>query len=425
MTEQQSEQKRKLVGFDNFVRHNPRSDRFESRKFHHIEFYCGDATNTAARFSWGLGMPLVAKSDQSTGNLTYASYVLKSHDLVFTFTAPYSSKVSQQGSITPHPAFSPNEADQFFTKHGLGVKAVGILVTDAAKAYQASIENGSHHTMKPQVLVDAKTGTKLTIAEVKLYGDVVLRFVSPDADQPFKGVFLPNYEEVQSPSFTYGITKLDHAVGNVHNLLDTIDYISKFTGFHEFAEFVAEDVGTVDSGLNSMVLANNNEKILLPVNEPTFGTKRKSQIQTYLEQNEGEGLQHLALKTNDIFLTVREMRQRSHLGGFSFMPAPSDSYYRSLPKKIGNILTESQYAELEELGLLADKDDQGVLLQIFTKPLGDRPTIFIEIIQRIGCAIETDEFGDVDQKGGCGGFGKGNFSELFKSIEEYEKTLNV
>lgn len=228
---------------------------------------------------------------------------------------------------------------------------------------------------------------------------------------------------------------------------------------HQFAEFTAEDVGTVDSGLNSMVLANNNEMVLLPVNEPTFGTKRKSQIQTYLEQNNGPGLQHLALKSDDIFATVRAMRAHGGgRGGFEFQKPASADYYRALPSRVGtDALTPAQFAEVQELGLLVDRDDQGVLVQIFTKPLGDRPTVFIEVIQRIGCMREmkkeekdvggeletslgvTSAEGDVggrgtaggdggermEQAAGCGGFGKGNFSELFKSIEQYEMTLKV
>jgi 4-hydroxyphenylpyruvate dioxygenase len=300
------------------------------------------------------------------------------------------------------------------------------------------------------------------VSEVKLYGDVVLRYVSGS----YKGPFLAGYEDMpDAPKLSYGIQRLDHAVGNVHNLLEAVSYIIRFTGFHEFAEFVAEDVGTVDSGLNSMVLANNNEMVLLPVNEPTHGTPRKSQIQTYLEQNEGPGLQHLALKTDDIFATLRQMRAVSHCGGFEFMPRPSDAYYKGLPAKIGDVLTPAQFAEVKELGILADKDDQGVLLQIFTKPLGDRPTVFVEIIQRVGCmrevevpansvaaaatavsaaasaAVDAASAGKgvgegvaemkaavakvMEQAAGCGGFGKGNFSELFKSIEEHERTLNV
>lgn len=165
--------------------------------------------------------------------------------------------------------------------------------------------------------------------------------------------------------------------------------------------------------------------ILLPINEPTFGTPRKSQIQTYLEQNEGAGLQHMALKTDNIFHTMTEMRARSSQGGFEFMPTPSDEYYAAMPGRIGldQGLSGDQFRQIQALGLLVDRDDQGILLQIFTRPLGDRPTIFIEIIERVGCMIELE--GRLTQAAGCGGFGKGNFSELFKSIEKYESSLDV
>ncbi len=264
----------------------------------------------------------------------------------------------------------------------------------------------------------------MVYSEIQIYlkSTVALRFLS--FSKGYKKPFLPGYHNVKDAHpLNYGIIRADHGVGNVHVLLEQVHYLAKATGFHEFAEFVAEDVGTVDSGLNSMVLASNNEMVLLPINEPTFGTKRKSQIQTYLEQNDGEGLQHLALKTDDIFHTMRLMRKATQFGGFEFMPAPSAQYYKNLPEKIGDILTPEQYKELEELGLLADKDDQGVLLQIFTKPTGDRPTFFFEIIQRIGCMEKDEETQEIVQKGGCGGFGKGNFSELFKSIEDFERTL--
>jgi 4-hydroxyphenylpyruvate dioxygenase len=159
-----------------------------------------------------------------------------------------------------------------------------------------------------------------------------------------------------------------------------------------------------------------------------FVGRRKSQIQTYLEQNEGAGLQHLALKTKDIFATIRKMREVSQgLFGFELMKRPSDAYYQELPERLGDQLTPSQYKELQELGILADADDEGVLLQLFTKPVGDRPTFFFEIIQRIGCVIERSQDSDtlVFERPGCGGFGQGNFRELFKAIEEHEKTLKV
>ncbi|BBG99781.1 phytoene desaturation 1, partial [Prunus dulcis] len=273
-------------------------------------------------------------------------------------------------------------------------------------------------------------GNRVTVAEVQLYGDVVLRYVSYSNSSDVSDSnpdlwFLPGFEATTSSfPLDFGLRRLDHAVGNVEDLKSAVSYVKGFTGFHEFAEFTAEDVGTSESGLNSVVLANNEEMVLFPMNEPVYGTKRKSQIQTYLEHNEGAGVQHLALVSEDIFKTLREMRSRSGIGGFQFMPSPPPTYYRNLKKRAGDVLTDDQIKECEELGILVDRDDQGTLLQIFTKPVGDRPTIFVEIIQRVGCMLK-DEEGKVHQKGGCGGFGKGNFSELFKSIEEYEKTLEA
>eukprot|EP00798_Chlamydomonas_sp_ICE-L_P024026 gene24026-9601_t len=439
-----------LVGAANFVRQNPRSDLFKVQRFHHIEFWTADATSTYKRFQHGLGLSLVAKSDQSTGNPRYASYVLKSNELVFTFTAPYSTKASQMGasSSVPWPHYDQGKAYEFLKAHGLGVRAVGLLVDDADDAFHKSVDNGAIAVLPPFKSTDAITGMEQTVAEVSLYGDVVLRYVSGS----FQGPFLSNYTPVEdAPTVSYGLQRLDHAVGNVPELLPVLEYVMRFTGFHEFAEFVAEDIGTLDSGLNSMVLASNNAMVLLPINEPTFGTRRKSQIQTYLEQNKGAGVQHLALKTFDIFHTLREMQARSYLGGFEFMPRPSEKYYRGLPDKIGDSLTAAQLEECEKLGILVDKDEKGILLQIFTKPLGYWSTIFIKIIgcggglsgaggliiQRLGCLREikdkSEAEGEVhqqdgtlmEQSAGCGGFGKGNFSELFKRIEDYERTLNI
>jgi 4-hydroxyphenylpyruvate dioxygenase len=346
--------------------------------------------------------------------------VIQSNEIIMAFTAPYNHTLTLEGSNPPHPGYSVPEAQNFIIKHGLAVRALGITVVDAADAYEKSVANGAIGVFPPQVLVDQATGKSMTLSEIQHAGDVVLRFMSGD----FDGVFLPNYVPVQSPPITYGLTRVDHCVTNVPVLFDTVDYLQKALGFHEFSEFTAADVGTVDSGLNSMVLASNNEYVLLPINEPTFGTKRKSQIQMYLEHNMGPGVQHVAIKTDNIFETMRELLKRKHLGGFEFMPAPDHSYYERVPQRIGqDVLNSVELKDLEELGLLADKDDQGVLLQVFTKPIGDRPTIFFEIIQRIGC--DRDEGGHVkEQMAGCGGFGKGNFSELFRSIEEFEKTIN-
>ncbi|KAL6506799.1 4-hydroxyphenylpyruvate dioxygenase [Orobanche hederae] len=431
----------KLLGFKNVIRTNPKSDNFAVHKFHHVEFWCGDATNTARRFSWGLGMPFVAKSDLSTGNSAHASYLLRSGHLHFLFTAPYSPFISNPSSGAI-PTFSLTDHRSFTSSHGLAVRAVAIKVDSAFSAYSASISLGAKPVSPPILLSDNKTA----IAEVHLYGDAVLRYVScgdhnnNNNNNGEASIFLPGFEPVDDgipyQELDYGIRKLDHAVGNVFKLEPVVEYLKKFLGFHEFAEFTAEEVGTSESGLNSIVLANNDENVLLPMNEPVFGTKRKSQIQTYLEHNEGPGVQHLALVSEDIFRTLREMRKRSRVGGFEFMPSPPPTYYRNLKSRAGDVLSDEQIEECEKLGILVDRDDQGTLLQIFTKPVGDRflpvggrlalyrPTLFIEIIQRIGCMLK-DEQGEIYQKGGCGGFGKGNFSELFKSIEDYEKTLEA
>ncbi|CAN6701612.1 unnamed protein product [Malus baccata var. baccata] len=402
-----------LVGFSNFVRTNPRSGHFKVHRFHH--------------------------SDISTGNQTHASYLLRSGDLVFLFTAPYSPTLTRTAdparprTTASIPTFDHSASRAFSATHGLGVRTVAIQVEDAVvvfgttavSAFIASVTHGAKPSAA-SILLD----NRVTIVEVQLYGDVVLRYVSytdynhltnPDPHL----WFLPGFESLTSSfPIDFEIRRFYHAVGNVEDLKSAVSYVKGFTRFHEFAEFTAEDVGMRESGLNSVVLANNEKMVLFPMNEPVYGTKRKSQIQTYLEHNEGAGVQHLALVSEDIFRTLREMWSRSGVGGFQFMPAPPPTYYRNLKKRVGDVLTDEQIKECEELGILVDRDDQGTLLQIFTKPVGDRPTIFVDIIQRVGCMLK-DEEGKVHQKGGCGGFGKGNFSEIFKSIEEYEKTLEA
>jgi 4-hydroxyphenylpyruvate dioxygenase len=258
-------------------------------------------------------------------------------------------------------------------------------VTDAAQAFEACVAHGGQPVLPPTTLhspspspspnghpqdQDQGHGQEgqghAVVAEVRAYGDVVLRFVS--RHKGFDGAFLPGYRPVSPPPgvapLDYGLERLDHAVGNVWDLLGAVNYVGRMTGFHEFAEFTAEDVGTTDSGLNSIVLASNDERVLLPLNEPTYGTPRKSQIQTYLEQNMGPGLQHLALATPDIFATMRRMRAATAMGGFEFQDPPNRAYYEALPGRIGAALTPEQYRMVEELGLLVDRDDQGVLLQV-------------------------------------------------------------
>lgn len=410
-----------------FKRINPLSDKITVLGFHHVEYYCGDATTCYKHFMLGLGIELASKSDFSTGNHVHASYLLQSGNMRMLFTAPYRTAHAEETKSNDSPVlpgFKQDFAAEFFRNHGFGVRAVAIEVDDVTKSYNTMIENGAGHVLSPTRLQDDAGRGYFDVAEVKLYGDVVIRIVN---GSNFSGNFLPNFKDLvdlKSKSVgRYGLERFDHIVGNVWKMHEMQEYVKKITGFHEFAEFTAEDVGTVDSGLNSVVLANNNESVLLPINEPTYGTKRKSQIQTYLEQNNGPGVQHMALFTSDIFTTLKQMRAAGALGGLEFMDPQPAAYYEKLPARLGpdSGVTGEQLRQAQELGVLVDKDDQGVLLQIFTKPVGDRPTLFFEIIQRVGCEDPVTGI----QKAGCGGFGKGNFKDLFKSIEDYENTLKI
>ncbi|KAH1214187.1 4-hydroxyphenylpyruvate dioxygenase [Glycine max] len=235
------------------------------------------------------------------------------------------------------------------------VRAIALEVADTEVAFIASVVKGAEPASPPVLLND-----RIGFVEVRLYGDVVLRYVSykdvPHADP--SGWFLPGFEALASSSsfskLDYGIRRLDHTVRIVSELASTMRYLKGFSGFHKFTE----DVGMSETELNySMVLANNSETVLLPLNESVYGTKRKSQIETYLEHNKGAGVQHLALVTHDIFTTLREMRKRSFVGRFEFMPSPPPTYYANLHNHATNVLTVDQIKHCEELGILVDRDD--------------------------------------------------------------------
>jgi 4-hydroxyphenylpyruvate dioxygenase len=437
----------------------PSTEVLGSKGFHHIEFYCGDARSTSLVFAQALGMTIRSESHQGTGNDRCVSYGLVSNNVRMVVTAPYSRHVIRQRQTEkeeeekkvvaeepvewlvpgtyPLPGFALDAAHEWIVQHGTFVRAIGIVVDDVTVAYHNALSNGGIGLLAPTKL--SNDGCEM--AELHLYGHVVLRLLSDavascDTVLPHMVAVIPS---TTTTTTTFGLERMDHIVGNVPILPATRRYVERMTGYHEFAEFTAQDVGTVESGLNSVVLANDAETILLPLNEPVSGTARKSQIQTYLEQNEGPGVQHVALKTRDVISTIRRMRASPIQ--FDLMRRPNDEYYRDLPQRLGDKLTPEQYQSLEELGILADADEEGVLLQIFTKPIGDRPTFFFEIIQRIGCPLEQKQqqqqqqgeaasttnhwWARLDERPGCGGFGKGNFRALFKSIEEHEKTLKV
>uniref|UniRef100_A0A0G4GR19 4-hydroxyphenylpyruvate dioxygenase n=1 Tax=Chromera velia CCMP2878 TaxID=1169474 RepID=A0A0G4GR19_9ALVE len=455
-----------------FARQNPLSDRFDVKCFHHIEIVCADARSTARYLEKGLGLRSRAFKNSSAGKSDSVSYLLQSGTgLRVLVTAPLQppegSAVSSPGgaleSREGRDGGSPGEVGlcegaEFLSRHGTAIRAVGVEVGSAVDAYAKCVQGGGEGVLLP-AWFDADSGERLNaetasevgrraicISEVRLYGDVSLRFVSrspslsPSEELRFPGFVLSGEGDGEDSDFL--LRGFDHVVGNVWDMKETMGRLEEMTGFHEFAEFTSEDVGTVDSGLNSVVLASNNERVLLPINEPTFGTSRKSQIQTYLEFNGGPGVQHVAIQCEDIFESVRRIRKA---GLVDLMKRPRAEYYadtrrRMLREKVveeGLIDAETlECAERE--GVLVDCDDQGVLLQIFTTPLFDRPTLFFEFIERRGCSLpssassssssasnKSERSGEEEevekQAGGCGGFGKGNFRELFRKVEEFER----
>jgi 4-hydroxyphenylpyruvate dioxygenase len=251
------------------------------------------------------------------------------------------------------------------------------------------------------------------MSEIFIYnGDTILRFM--EYSEGYTGPYLPLYQAVTDPHpLDYGIQRMDHVVGNVPELEPIVEQFKKWLGFHVFAFFTKEDIQTEYTSLNSTVMANNYETVLLPLNEPAK-KKRESQITEYLKAYNGPGVQHIAMFTPEILSTIKEIADSSHIGGFELLPTPAEYYNDPEVQKImKEHLTEDAIQLVKKYGILVDRDTEGVLLQIFTKPLFDRPTLFVEIIQRI-C------HGEVVDKPGCGGFGKGNFRALFESIERLQ-----
>lgn len=390
------------------------SDLFKILKFHHLEFYVGDSKSVAKLFKSALGMSLIAMSNQETGNHKYYSNILKTNNFMIIVTSPNNDSTSDMMS--------------WINKHGNGIYAVALEVENADNAYKIAIKNGAISVSDPKKY--KYNNKEINIAEVLLYGnetDTILRFVSYDDN--YELPYTPNYKLVKSTQeiniydinaniydinrniydVGYGIIEIDHVVGNVYDMNNVVDYIRNILGLHIFAEFTKEDIQTKWTSLNSKVLSNNSGSVLLPVNEPVF-KKRMSQIEEYLKYNNGVGVQHVALKTNDIFYTIGKMKQSCN--SFEFLETPKE-YYNDY--RICNIMKKFSFHEqslIKKYSILVDEDNDGILLQIFTEPLFDRPTVFIEIIQRI-CKN--------DPVPGCGAFGKGNFRALFESIERMQK----
>jgi 4-hydroxyphenylpyruvate dioxygenase len=343
----------------------------------HIEFYVGNARQAAYFYRAAFGMSLVAYSGPETGRRDRASYVLQQGKVRFVLTTALRSD---------------SEIAEHVHRHGDGVRAIALWVDDARSAWEETTKRGARSVQEPTVAED-KDGRVVT-ASIAAYGDTLHTFVER---KDYRGVFFPGYEAEASDTVArpVGLLHVDHVVGNVgwNAMNEWVDFYAKVMGFSLYQHFDDNDISTEYSALMSKVMANGNGYVKFPINEPAEG-RRKSQIEEYLEFYGGPGVQHIALATKDILETVTAMQKQ----GVSFLTVPH-SYYAELQDRVGKI--DERVDELEKLGILVDRDDEGYMLQIFTRPVEDRPTVFYEIIQRKGSRS----------------FGKGNFKALFEAIE--------
>jgi 4-hydroxyphenylpyruvate dioxygenase len=343
----------------------------------YVEFYVGNAKQAAHFYKTAFGFQSHAYKGLETGSKDYASYVLAQDKIRIVLTTPLNS----QSPINEH-----------LRKHGDGVKVIALWVDDAAKSFKETVARGAKPFMEPTKEED-ENGYVIR-SGVYTYGETVHLFVER---KNYNGVFLPGYKTWKSDynPTTTGLKYIDHMVGNVGwNEMNTwVEYYQKVMGFINLLSFDDNDISTEYSALMSKVMSNGNGRIKFPINEPAEG-KKKSQIEEYIDFYEGQGVQHLALATDNIIETVTTLKSR----GVEFLSIPT-TYYDELQSRVGKI--DENVADLAKLGILVDRDDEGYMLQIFTKPVEDRPTLFYEIIQRKGATS----------------FGKGNFKALFESIE--------
>ena len=352
-------------------------DTFPINGTDYIEFYVGNAKQSALFYRAAFGFELIAYRGPETGVRDRASYLLRQDRIRFVLTTP----IGPDGPIADHVRL-----------HGDGVRDLAFWVDDARDAYAKAIERGAKSVQAPTVTKDADG--EVVIAAIATYGDTIHSIVER---RNYKGLFLPGFVPASSPfkSVPTGLKHVDHCVGNVElgKMNEWVEFYSRVLGFFNLLSFDDKDISTEYSSLMSKVMSNGNGRIKFPINEPAPG-KKKSQIDEYLDFYRGPGVQHIAMATDDIVKTVRDMVGR----GVEFLSVPH-SYYEGAKARVGKI--DENFAALEELGVLVDRDDEGYLLQIFSKPVQDRPTLFYEIIQRKGAKS----------------FGKGNFKALFESIE--------
>ncbi len=344
----------------------------------YVELWVGNAKQAAFFYEHALGFARTAYSGPETGVRDRASYVLEQGAIRFVVT----SAVREEHEITKHHA-----------RHGDGVKDIALTVPDATEAYRQAVQRGARGVVEPYRAED-EHGT-LELSAIATYGDTIHTFVNR-AD--YSGPFKPGYKSLSANGHAnrgVGLTNVDHIVGNVElgRMNDWVEYYERVFGMTEMIHFSDEDISTEYSALMSKVMADGEGKIKFPINEPAEG-KRKSQIEEYIEFYGGAGAQHIALATTNIVEAVEALKER----GMTFLDTP-DAYYEEVPARVGEI--EEDYEDLRRHKILADRDDDGYLLQIFTKTAQDRPTVFFEVIERHGAR----------------GFGDGNFKALFEAIE--------
>ena len=348
----------------------------------YVEFYVGNAKQSAHYYKAAFGYQSLAYAGLETGVRDRTSYVLKQDKIRLVLTTP----LNENSPINDH-----------LRKHGDGVKVVALWVEDATSAYEETIKRGGRSFMEPTVEKD-EFG-EVVRSGIYTYGETVHLFVER---KNYNGVFLPGYKEWKSDynPEPVGLKYIDHMVGNVGwNEMNTwVKFYEDVMGFVNFLSFDDKQIHTEYSALMSKVMSNGNGRIKFPINEPAEGKKR-SQIEEYLDFYGGPGVQHIAIATDDIIGTVTQLKAR----GIEFLSAPPHAYYQAIPERLGvhmDMMKEDLNA-IEKLAIMVDADEDGYLLQIFTKPVQDRPTLFFEIIQRMGAK----------------GFGAGNFKALFESIE--------
>lgn len=348
----------------------------------HVEFYVGNAKQAAHFYKSAFGFQSLAYSGLETGVRDRASYVLQQDKIRLVLTTP----LTPESSINDH-----------IVKHGDAVKIVALWVDDARAAYEETTKRGAKSYMEPTVMEDEHG--EIVKAGIYTYGETVHLFVER---KNYNGVFMPGYEKWESDynPEPVGLKFIDHMVGNVGwNEMNTwVKWYEDVMGFQNFLSFDDKQIHTEYSALMSKVMANGNGRVKFPINEPAEG-KKKSQIEEFLDFYGGPGVQHIAVATNDILSTVSEMRRR----GVEFLSTPPAAYYEAIPARLKEFQHEMKedLEQLQKLGIMIDADEEGYLLQIFTKPVEDRPTLFFEVIQRMGAR----------------GFGAGNFKALFESIE--------